>query len=201
MTATAQDRRVDEVSAIFRTRFGSNPEWIVRAPGRVNLIGEHTDYNEGYVLPAAIDRDMLIAASRRQPADQIVRVYAQEYGEEDILSLDHIEKHQSQGWPNYLRGVLNTFQNAGYSLSGFDAALFSNVPQGAGLSSSAAFEVAVGKLLKEMAGLDLSEKAIALLAQQSENDFVGVKCGIMDQFIAALGEEDSALMIDCRSLY
>jgi len=200
MTTTAPDRRVHEVSAIFRARFGSPPEWIVRAPGRVNLIGEHTDYNEGYVLPAAIDRDMLIAASPGKPSNKAVRIYSNEYDQEDNFSLDHIVKDESAAWTNYLRGVLKAFQDAGHSLPGFDAVLCSNVPQGAGLSSSAAFEVCVGKLLKEMSSLEVTEKEIALLAQKCENDFVGVKCGIMDQFIAALGEEDSALMIDCRSL-
>jgi galactokinase len=199
MTKTTE-RRIDQVAAIFRTRFGSEPQWIIRAPGRVNLIGEHTDYNEGYVLPTAIDRDMLIAASRRETEDKTVRVYATEYDQEDAFSLDHIVQHESLAWANYLRGVVRIYRDAGHSMPSFDAVLCSNIPQGAGLSSSAAFEVAVGTLLKEMSNLEISLKETALLAQRAENDFVGVKCGIMDQFVSALGEPDSALMVDCRSL-
>jgi galactokinase len=164
----------------------------------VNLIGEHTDYNEGFVFPVAIDREMLIAATPTD--DRGVSVYSDEYKQLDVFSLDKLEKSAEHAWCDYLRGTLDILQKAGHKLRGFRAVLSGNVPQGAGLSSSAAYEVAVATLCSAMYNLSIAAKDIALLAQKAENEFIGVKCGIMDQFISALGAPDSALFIDCKTL-
>lgn len=188
------------VREAFHGRFGT-PEFVIRAPGRVNLIGEHTDYNEGFVFPVAIDREVVIAARRRD--DRTVVLYSNNYEQQDSFDLDHIEKVSGEGaptWSNYIRGVVSVFLEAGLAIGGFEAALEGNVPQGAGLSSSAALEVATGTLLTNLFDLDVDAKRIALLGQRAENRFVGVQCGIMDQFISSLGKRDHALMIDCRSL-
>jgi galactokinase len=192
------ESQVDKAKIAFEERFGRQPDYIVRAPGRVNLIGEHTDYNQGFVFPTAIDREVIIAASKSEGSEVCVR--SMDYGEEDQFELADIGKRNDRPWANYLRGVLSTLQKRGALLAGFDAVLTGNVPQGAGLSSSAAYEVAVATLCNKMNDLMLSPKDIALIAQRAENEFVGVQCGIMDQFISALAEEDSALLIDCRSL-
>lgn len=208
--------RSPQVIAAYREKFGVDPKVVVRAPGRVNLIGEHTDYNEGFVFPTAIDREMIIAASPKpalpplppaeeggEPIAQVdkeVVVYSLEYRQEDRFSIDQLEKSSSNPWVNYLRGVLLVMRQAGHKVTPFTAVISGNIPPGAGLSSSAAYEVAVAILQNELNGLKLPGKEIALLAQKAENEFVGVKCGIMDQFISALGEKDSAMMLDCRSL-
>ncbi|HEY9716998.1 MAG TPA: galactokinase [Trichormus sp.] len=182
----------------FQKRFQIKPLLVVRAPGRVNLIGEHTDYNEGFVFPAAIDRWMSIAAHPSTASDAI-RIHSMDYDEDDSFTLSKIEK-SDKPWSNYLRGVLEILKEAGHRLQPFDAVLSGNVPQGAGLSSSAAYEVAVAVLQNSIGNLGIDGTTIALLSQKAENLFIGVRCGIMDQFISALGEPDSALLIDCRSL-
>lgn len=192
--------RIDEVTAAFEKQFGEKPEFVVRAPGRVNLIGEHTDYNEGFVFPAAIDREMLIAATLGAAGSREVEAYSDEYKVSDKFSLDDLKKSEANPWVDYMRGTLDVLQRAGHKLGGFRAVLSGNVPQGAGLSSSAAYEVAVATFANHAFGLGISGKDIALLAQKAENEFIGVNCGIMDQFISALGEADAALFIDCRSL-
>lgn len=196
---TLLDSQIERVQAAFHERYASAPTFTIRAPGRVNLIGEHTDYNEGFVFPTAIDREVVIAASRRH--DATVRLYSNNYQQEDSFSLDSFERLETGPlWSNYVRGVIRIVLEGGYTLGGFDAVLEGNVPQGAGLSSSAAIEVATGTLLVQLFGLNLTPKDVAVLAQRSENQFVGVQCGIMDPFISALGKQDHALMIDCRSL-
>lgn len=185
----------------FEAAFGSKPAHIVQAPGRVNLIGEHTDYNDGFVLPCAINHGTVIAASPRQ--DTIVRVVAADYrGEIDEFRLDaSIEPKSDVLWPNYVRGVVKYLQEFGLPLRGADLALAGDVPQGAGLSSSASLEVAVTQAFKTLQGFtDLSPTDMALIAQRAENRFVGCNCGIMDQLISARGEAAHALLIDCRSL-
>lgn len=187
----------------FEQQFGVEPTIVVRAPGRVNLIGEHTDYNDGFVFPIAIDKEMLIAGrSNEDAADHSVSVYSIDMNDTEVFSLTQIEKNddEKKRWSNYFKGVLQILQEDGYKLKGFKAALSGNVPQGAGLSSSAAYGVAVATLMSEMFDLKITKKDIALLAQKAENKFVGMQCGIMDQFISSLGETDSALLIDCRSL-
>jgi galactokinase len=200
MSLSLQESRLVDIEGLFEKQFGARATHVVRAPGRVNLIGEHTDYNEGYVLPVAIDREMMIASRLTENSDGLVELYSKDYDETDSFSVNDIQSHPTRGWTNYLRAVLKMFQNAGHTLPPFQAVLSGDVPQGAGLSSSAAFEVAVATLLKEFLNLGLTATEIALIAQKAENEFIGVQCGIMDQFISALGEADSALMIDCRTL-
>lgn len=190
--------RVAAVEDAFLQQFQARPEFVVRAPGRVNLIGEHTDYNEGFVFPTAIDREMIVAATPNG-TDEIV-AYSVDYDQTDRFRLGDIQKSDKYSWSDYLRGVLSILQKRNYILRGFNAVLAGNVPQGAGLSSSAAYEVAIVTLCNHMDKLAISGKDTALIAQQAENEFVGMQCGIMDQFISALGQEETALMIDCRSL-
>ncbi len=182
----------------FQQRFGRAPEVLVRAPGRVNLIGEHTDYNDGFVLPAAIDRDVLLAAAPRQDAH--VRLWAIDLDEEDRFSLDAIERSPDRPWANYQRGVAAILQRRGYRLSGADIAFSSTVPIGAGLSSSAAVEMAAALGFLTLAGQTMDRVQMALACQQAEHEYAGVPCGIMDQFISALGRAGHALLIDCRDL-
>jgi galactokinase len=171
---------------------------LVAAPGRVNLIGEHTDYNDGFVLPAAIDRHVVIAAQPR--SDRQVRLYAVDFEGSATFSLDDIRFDQDQRWSNYPRGVSWALQQAGYALKGCDLCITGNVPIGAGLSSSAAIEVATAYAFQVMSELSLDGVKRALLCQKAENEFVGMRCGIMDQYIISLGKRDHALLIDCRSL-
>ena len=190
--------RIATLKAEFTRCYGAAPELVVRAPGRVNLIGEHTDYNDGFVLPIAIDRSVLLAASVRP--DRTVRLQAMDFGKQAAFSLDDIERDPHNRWSDYQRGVAIVLQERGYMLPGLDVVFGSDVPIGAGLSSSAALEVAMAVAWQTLAGFELSRPELALLCQRAENTFVGVNCGIMDQFISALGQERSALLIDCRSL-
>lgn len=189
-----------QVDAVFNATFGYTPSVQVQAPGRVNLIGEHTDYNDGFVLPCAIDFHTVIAAAPR--ADSLVRVVAVNMEEQqDSFDVAYpIEPHSQYVWPNYIRGVVKYLLARGLTLGGVDMVIGGNVPTGAGLSSSASLEVAVGQVFKTLYALPLSPLALALNGQQAENHFVGCNCGIMDQFISAQGVEGHALLIDCRSL-
>jgi galactokinase len=192
------DTLVQRAREAFARTYQAGPSLLVAAPGRVNLIGEHTDYNDGFVLPTAIDRHVVIAARPR--ADRQVRLYALDLGDQTEFDLDQIE-HAGQGaWSNYERGVAWALQGAGYALKGFDAVLTGDVPIGAGLSSSAAVEVATAFVFQRSSSLELDGVQRALLCQKAENEFVGMRCGIMDQYIISLGRRDHALLIDCRSL-
>jgi galactokinase len=185
----------------FFAAFGRTPECVVQAPGRVNLIGEHTDYNDGFVLPCAIGFGTVVAIAER--SDRQVHVVAADYGEQvDSFDLDApITPRSDAPWANYVRGVVLMLLELGLPLRGANLAVAGNVPQGAGLSSSASLEVAIGQAFKSLLGLDsLDPTALALLAQRAENRFVGCNCGIMDQLISARGQADHALLIDCRSL-
>ncbi|MBU4273627.1 MAG: galactokinase [Planctomycetes bacterium] len=186
-----------EISARFTDRFGHFPNWIVRAPGRVNLIGEHTDYNDGFVLPMAIDRAVWIALRPRD--DRIVSVYSIDYDETGEFSLDALQRQQA-GWIEYLKGTAWSLQEAGHRLTGWDGVLAGDVPLGAGLSSSAALEMAAARALAATGELPWEPAEMAKLGQRAENQWVGVNCGIMDQLISAAGRAGNALLIDCRSL-
>jgi galactokinase len=190
----------DKTSQLFQQKFQADPLRFFRAPGRVNLIGEHTDYNDGFVLPCAINYDTVIAAVPRE--DDRVRLVAADFGGQtsEFNLSQPIEPDQAAPWSNYVRGVAWALQQRGYKLRGADMAIAGNVPQGAGLSSSASLEVVAGLALIRLNGLEVDGKIIALNGQQAENDFVGMRCGIMDQFISALGQQSHALLIDCRSL-
>nr|WP_314427311.1 galactokinase [uncultured Erwinia sp.] len=185
---------------IFNDVFGYAATETIQAPGRVNLIGEHTDYNDGFVLPCAIDYQTVISCAKRD--DRQVRVVAADYdSQQDIFSLDQpIVSHPEYMWANYVRGVVKHLQQRQPDFGGADLVISGNVPQGAGLSSSASLEVAVGTVFNHLYGLALDGAAIAVNGQEAENQFVGCNCGIMDQLISALGEKDHAMLLDCRTL-
>jgi galactokinase len=191
---------LETIQTEFTKIFSAPPEHIIRAPGRVNLIGEHTDYNDGFVLPIAIDREVLIAAHKR--ADRSVRMVALDLrGEHSEFSLDApIERDDAHRWSNYIRGVARVLQQHGLMLPGLDLVIHGDVPIGSGLSSSAALEVCAATTFQVFSGFALDQVALAQLCQKAENEFVGVKSGIMDQFISALAREGHALLIDCRDL-
>lgn len=184
----------------FAQAFSATPTLITRAPGRVNLIGEHTDYNDGFVLPIAIDRQVLMAV--RQRDDHIVRMSAVDFGNarSEFSLAAPITRDEVNKWSNYIRGVVWALQQRGAQLHGLDAVIHGDVPRGSGLSSSAALEVCAATMLVAMSNLKIDRVEIAKLCQQAENDFVGVKCGIMDQFVSTLAQAGHALLIDCRNL-
>ncbi len=182
----------------FQEIYGTPPEVIARSPGRVNLIGEHTDYNDGYVLPAAIDRAIEFGARRRR--DKIIHAYSIDFQDEVEFSVDAIEKDDRHSWSNYLRGVLKFLQEEGHRLAGADIAFGGNVPREAGLSSSAAVEVGAVALAMRLFEIELGPVEAIRLARRAENEFVNVPCGIMDQFACALGKRNHALFLDCRDL-
>ncbi|MER6949687.1 galactokinase [Nonomuraea sp. NPDC000554] len=175
----------------FRAAFGTDPATVWHAPGRVNLIGEHTDYNDGFVLPFAVPWGVTTAVTPRD--DSTVRLLSLQHG--DPVTIPTHE--ESRGWTRYVVGVLATL---GDRVRGADIAIDGDVPQGAGLSSSAALEVSVASALNDLHGLGLSPMELALISQRAENEFVGMPCGIMDQAASALSQEGQALFLDCRSL-
>ncbi|WP_049246375.1 galactokinase [Morganella morganii] len=191
---------ISKAQHAFEQCFGASPDMLIRAPGRVNLIGEHTDYNDGFVLPCAIDFGTVATASRRD--DQKVCVVAADYdNDRDEFDLSQpIEYRDNKLWANYIRGVIKYLAERGFVFGGMNIAVSGNVPQGAGLSSSASLEVVIGQTVKALYDLPVSREIIALNGQQAENQFVGCNCGIMDQLISACGEDGHALLIDCRSL-
>jgi galactokinase len=198
---TPQDQALhDRVTASFAARFGHGPDLVVRAPGRVNLIGEHTDYNDGFVLPCAIGPATMVAVSKRH--DNNVEVVAADFGDVgDQFSLEPpLEGNIEQPWADYVRGMMLALQNAGYALSGAKIAIAGNLLKGAGLSSSASLAVALGKAMSALTGIDIDNTRLAQIAQRAECDFVGTKCGIMDPLISAQSKAGHALLIDCRSL-
>ena len=187
-----------ELSAAFSARFGREPAGIWSAPGRVNLIGEHTDYNDGFVLPFAIDRSTAVAAAPRR--DRTARVYSA-FGEGSLASADlnELSAGSVQGWAAYPLGVLWAFEDRGTGVPGLDLYLDSDVPVGAGLSSSAALECAVAVMANDLSGAALTGPELAVLGQRAENLMVGAPTGIMDQSASLLGEDGHAVFLDCRS--
>ncbi len=188
---------LDRLYGEFRRQFGGEPK-VYRAPGRVNIIGEHTDYNDGFVLPAALELATYAAISARD--DRTLRVRSLLMDETVSFSLDETAPKPRKHWSDYVHGVAVVFQGAGHRLAGADVMIWSDVPLGAGLSSSAALEVATGYALLTNTGLEVDLTRLALACQRAENEFVGMRCGIMDQFIACHGATGHALLIDCRSL-
>ena len=180
----------------FAERFGGEPTLVVHAPGRVNLLGEHTDYNEGFVLPMALHLGAWIALRPR--ADDLVVLRSLDFGEEQEFDLGRL--HRGQGWIEYVKGTAWALQEAGASLRGWDGVVTGEVPIGAGLASSAALEVAAARAFAAAADLPWQPVTAARLAQRAENEWVGVQCGIMDQLVIAAGREGHALLIDCRHL-
>ncbi len=186
-----------DVAEHFARQFHQPPRWIVRAPGRVNLIGEHTDYNDGFVLPLAIDRAIWIGLRPRD--DRRVVIHSVDYGEVQEFSLDDLTNGK-EGWVEYLKGTSWSLQEAGHKLSGWEGVLVGDVPLGAGLASSAALEMATARAMGAVSGFDWQPAEMAKLGQRAENQWVGVNCGIMDQLVSAAGRAGHALLIDCRSL-
>jgi len=186
----------EQVYKTFAEKFSASP-LLVRSPGRVNLIGEHTDYNQGFVLPAAIDKAIYLALAKNNSA--LCRIYSMDMDSFVEVPLDSITR-SGTSWANYLLGMVIQLQRAGYSLSGFDCVFSGDIPIGAGLSSSAAIEAGLGYAINELFQLNIKALDLVRMAQQAENEFVGVQCGIMDQFINIFGAKDKVLKIDCRTL-
>ncbi len=187
----------DRAKQAFERRHGRPANWVARAPGRVNLIGEHIDYNDGPVLPFAIERQTMIAAAPNGSAQ--VRVWSDSFSEEVCIPLGAKIPAGPPSWSSYIRGVLDGYARRGIAIPGFDGVVVSDIPHGCGLSSSAALEIATATLVEAIAGvkLDLTEKA--LLCQAAEQEYAGVPCGVMDQFASAFGSKDHVILIDCRS--
>lgn len=183
----------------FKQYYQCSPEQVFHAPGRVNLIGEHTDYNDGFVLPAAINFGTYLAVKKRN--DKKVNVLAADINSEtDSFSLDNIEFNQNAMWSNYVRGTLKILCTSYPDIVGADIVVAGNVPQGTGLSSSASFENVILKAFSNINRIELGGVEAALMAQKAENTFVGCNCGIMDQLISAMGKHGKAMLLDCRSL-
>ena len=191
---------LQSVSQAFVQRFGETPSVVVRAPGRVNLIGEHTDYNDGFVLPMAIDRATWIALRPRE--DRRIVATSLDFDETRAIEMGRLslDQDRGEGWLEYLKGVVWAMQDAGLPLKGWEGTVAGDVPIGAGLSSSAALEMATARALAHVSGLHWDAAPMARLGQRAENRWVGVNCGIMDQLISAAGVAAAALLIDCRSL-
>ena len=185
------------LKVLFAERYGAIPT-IYRAPGRVNLIGEHTDYNDGFVMPAALDLYTYVAVSPR--SDRKLRVYSENLGEMCDLDLDMIQLGRSGHWSDYVRGIAGVLESAGYRLRGAELAIISEVPLGAGLSSSAALEVSTALALVNSSGISVDLTTVAKMCQKAEHLYAETRCGIMDQFISCHGRAGHALMLDCRSL-
>jgi galactokinase len=188
---------IDKLKSEFSQRYGGTAR-IFRAPGRVNLIGEHTDYNDGFVMPCAIDFATYVAAGTR--ADRKIRVASRNFAGEYEFDLDHPTPEVAEGWARYVQGVALILERDGHVLRGADILIDSSVPVGAGLSSSAALEVSTGFAFSSLAGLEIEKWDLAKIGQKAEHEFAGVRSGIMDQFASAFGVENHALFLDCRSL-
>ena len=186
----------EKVLRDFKKNFNDQPV-VVRSPGRVNIIGEHTDYNNGFVLPAAIDKAIYVAISPRN--DETIKLYSGEFEENFETTLSQL-KPTDKGWPNYILGVADQLKKSNYKISGFNLAIDGDVPIGSGLSSSAAVECATAFALNQVFELGIDRKNIALIGQQAEHVFAGVRVGIMDQFASVFGKKDHVIKLDCQSL-
>jgi galactokinase len=191
-------KRKEWMTAQFVRPFGDTPEFWTRAPGRVDLMGSHTDYNDGFILTMTIDRDTWLAARRR--SDGMVRVTSLDLDDSGEFSLAQIAFDQQKPWINYVSGVAKVLQEAGLPLCGFDGLIHSTVPLASGLSSSAALEMAVARMFEQVSAFSVDKVTLARLAQKAENEFVGVNCGILDQYTSSAGREGCALLLDARSL-
>lgn len=190
------EKLIESVKKSFEKKFNRKPV-VIASPGRINLIGEHTDYNEGFVLPGATDRVIILAIAPRE--DRRCRFYSVDFDQVFETDLSHLQKSQLR-WPDYLQGVIDQFLKAGYMIKGVDVAFGGNVPIGGGMSSSAAVEGGMAFALNHLFQLNLDLLTLTRLAQKAENEFVGVRCGIMDMFANLHGQPKKVLKIDCRSL-
>lgn len=188
---------LDELTAAFQELYGGKPR-IYRAPGRVNLIGEHTDYNEGFVMPAAINFSTFVAITKRD--DSVVKIHSAIFAEDAAIDLANTAAHGRAHWSDYPLGVAIKLKEAGHNICGANLFVHGEVPLGSGLSSSAAIEVSTGLALLDISGVKIDRLALAKICQKAENEFVGARTGLMDQFIACFGKADHAVMLDNRSL-
>ncbi len=187
-----------ELRECHRSEYGSEPGVVVSAPGRVNLIGEHTDYNEGFVFPMAIDFCIQVAVSLRK--DRQLHFYSRDLSDKKRTSFQNLRYRREDRWANYAKGVISVMVEHGYDLPGLNLSISGQIPQGVGLASSAALEVATAYAVEQLFELDISGEQLAALAREAENAFVGVQCGIMDQFVSRLAEKGHAMLLDTRSL-
>lgn len=188
---------VQNTTEAFTQRFGSAHEFVVRSPGRVNLIGEHTDYNDGFVMPMAINRHVVMAA--RPTGNSTLKLHSLDFNDALEIDISHFSKGHF-GWREYVKGVIRGFQKSGFDIQGMEAVMCGDIPIGAGLSSSAALELAVAVATCHVSDISLDSKTMARLCRDAENDWVGVQCGIMDQLICSAGVCGHAMLMDCRSL-
>ncbi len=191
------ERRIDQIRAVYYQQFGGEPASFAVAPGRINLIGEHTDYSEGFVLPVAIDRDVMILFSPR-PDDRVL-IYSIDFDDRYQTQLTKLER-QDHTWAKYVQGVAWALSENGYPLKGWQGVISGNIPIGAGLSSSAALQIAIGKTFCLASNVSIDPTTLALIAQKAEIAWVGVNVGIMDQLVSAAGKADCAVLLDCKTL-
>ena len=197
MEVTVKQDPGKSIGEYFSEHFLAAPELTVTSPGRINLIGEHTDYNSGFVLPAAIDKSIQLSISKR--ADNIIELFSVDKNQAFSTSIDRMNV-SGLLWPDYIIGVADELLKAGYKFSGFSAAVTGNIPIGAGLSSSAALECATVYALNELFGLGIDKMSMVKIAKLAENNFVGLQCGIMDMFASMMGKSGKVIRLDCRSL-
>ncbi len=188
---------IDLIKNIFNDLFPGKP-LMVKSPGRINLIGEHVDYNDGFVLPAAIDRATYFAVSKS--TEKTAAIYSQEYQEFYKFDFSNPAKVESPAWANYLLGIVNQLQEAGHTIGSFNCVFGGDIPIGAGMSSSASIECGFAFALNTLFDLHIDRISLIKMAQMAEHTYAGVKCGIMDQFASMMGKRESALLLDCRSL-
>lgn len=187
-----------EVSALFASQFNETPSFVIASPGRINLIGEHVDYNHGFVLPAAIDKYMYVAVSKRN--DHQIVLHAADIQQNYQTSLDNASQRSNLDWPNYVLGVAHELKKDGHAVLGFNILITGDIPVGAGVSSSAALECATVFALMHLFELNISKQAMVQVAQRAENNFVGVNCGVMDQFASMFGKAEHVIKLDCADL-
>ena len=187
-----------KLSALFASQFNEAPSFVIASPGRINLIGEHVDYNHGFVLPAAIDKYMYVAVSKR--SDHQIVMHAADIQQNYQTSLDNALQRSSLDWPNYVLGVAHELKKDGHTISGFNILITGNIPVGAGVSSSAALECATVFSLMHLFDINISKQTMVQIAQRAENNFVGVNCGVMDQFASMFGKADHVIKLDCADL-
>ncbi|MGK6341358.1 galactokinase [Chryseobacterium sp. DT-3] len=194
-----KEKLVNDTTEAFQAFFHSDPENIFLAPGRINIIGEHVDYSDGFVLPAAIDKYICFAVKKIEDSETCT-FFAKDFDDSFSFNINQKQSPVSQTWVNYLLGVFNAVQESGKKTGGLQIAFSSTIPMGSGLSSSAALECGFAFILNQIFDLNLSRKDLALIGQKSEHTFVGVQCGIMDQFASVFGKEHQVIMLDCHSL-
>ncbi|WP_027388768.1 galactokinase [Chryseobacterium gregarium] len=190
---------ISTAKTAFQSAFHSEPEHVFLSPGRINIIGEHVDYSDGFVLPAAIDKYICFAVKKQQ-GSEICSLFAADLNESFSFNINEKQSPVGQEWVNYLLGVVDAIQESGKITGGVQMAFTSTIPMGSGLSSSAALECGFAYILNTLFDLQFSKKEIALIGQKAEHSFVGVQCGIMDQFATVFGKENKVIMLDCNSL-